>query len=58
MRAPTKKKIFLKIYVEFAHYGVMLFTRWEVRIREVLNIPPEAVGRERYTDRPRTDLGR
>ena len=28
----NKKKIFLKIYFEFAHYGVMLFTSWEVRI--------------------------
>ena len=24
--------IFLKIYLEFAHYGFMLFTGWEVRI--------------------------
>ena len=28
----NKKNIFLKIYFEFAQYGVMLFTGWEVRI--------------------------
>ena len=28
----NKKNIFLKIYLEFAHYGFMLFTGWEVRI--------------------------